>query len=270
MGKAFILSSLKNVMKKEAVIVLSILLLALLSPSLIAAPQDSSSQSNVYQEGQVNQSLSDLGTTVKKLDVYTEKEIDVPRPLAIIFKLEEKVSLSRLIITLGVFIIILLSFVEIMKSFGPFSEGTATIIGVILTMILTVTGSVKNISIYLGNLGQSLEFLQESSLGLLGFLIIIMVAFRLLFHSVLKRFQRLKQKEKAQEEGSRLGAIMGTFGALLNVFKKVGSKTQEEGSPYYTGYGSGSGKKFWTPGKILIAILIVLAISYIVITYLKS
>ena len=226
MGKAFILSSLKNVMKKEAVIVLSILLLALLSPSLIAAPQDSSSQSNVYQEGQVNQSLNDLGATVKKFDVYTEKEINVPRPLAIIFKLEEKVSLSRLIITLGVFIIILLSFIEIMKSFGPFSEGTATIIGVILTMILTVTGSVKNISIYLGNLGQSLAFLQESSLGLLGFLIIIMVAFRLLFHSILKRFKHLKEKEKAKEAGWAIGTAVATMNTVKRALSWIGKKVE--------------------------------------------
>ena len=239
-------------MKKA--IIFSLAIIMILAPSMVLAEE-------LPKEGDVNEKLGDLGETVDRFDKYVEKQITLPerlqKPAEILLKLEATLPVSLLITTLAVLLIFLLAFTDIMRSFGPFSERTSVLVGILLVILLSVTGTIKNISFYLFNIGKKFQFLQNSEAGTLGFAVVIILAIGLLAHSLLKRFRRLKEKQKAQEEGAKMGATLGTMSSLVNMFKKVVSITEKNDSPYYTGE-----KPKLSVVKIVILVLIALLIIW--------
>ena len=211
-------------MKKE--IVFALFFVIIMSSSLVLAVEP-------YKEGDVNKTLGNLGKTVDKFDTYAEKQITLPerlqKPAEILLKLEATLPVSLLITTLAVLLIFLLAFTDIMRSFGPFSERTSILVGFILVILLSVTGTIKNISFYLFNIGKKFQFLQNSEAGTLGFVVVLVLAIGLLAHSLLKRFRRLKEKQEAEEEGFSMGLALGTINSIKKAFSWMGGAAEEKG-----------------------------------------
>ncbi len=222
-------------MKKAGVLLLFLILFSIFF-NLASAQEgnidekDANSEDETIDKEDVKEETSEIKSKIQdrtqKLDDAVDREITLSEPfqtLARIFlRVEEKVSLSFLIISLSLLIFFLIYLIQIIKTFSPFSEEASLALGITLTIILSVLGVINVIANFLIFISQKLKFL--SSAGNAATLVsIILFILVLLFvgKKIMKPFRQHKEIEKAQEEGIKAGADLTFVDHVRNMLGKL-------------------------------------------------
>ena len=160
---------------------ISVLLIILISLTLFTSFA-------LAQENQYDKTNKINITGVKeKTNSLVDKEIIIPENLQtitkILFRVEEKATVSLIIIIALIWIILFImlkSILEIMPFFdkkigGSFIEiSTSTIASIAITTLIGLGGVIKSFAIFFLNIGKSFQFLEEWSAGFLLFMMIFL------------------------------------------------------------------------------------------------
>jgi len=160
---------------------ISVLLIILISLTLFTSFA-------LAQENQYDKTNKINITGVKeKTNSLVDKEIIIPENLQtitkIFFRVEEKATVSLIIIIALIWIILFImlkSILEIMPFFdkkigGSFIEiSTSTIASIAITTLIGLGGVIKSFAIFFLNIGKSFQFLEEWSAGFLLFMMIFL------------------------------------------------------------------------------------------------
>lgn len=196
-------------MKKGAIILLSIIFI-----SLTASIVNSTSPN--YEEDTDATGITDaqmqegIENFKEQTNPFVEKEIEIPEKLEtitkVLFKFESPITVSQAIIATMLFIFLVLFFIDIMKSFSPFQEQTAVLMGILLALIISMIGILKSFTIFLLNLGGQSKFLENWSAGALVFIAILIVIIAVIMLKLLRVIKEHQGLAKAYERGAKAGA----------------------------------------------------------------
>lgn len=151
----------------------------------------------------------------------TEREIPsklVPL-VKLFFRYGETITVSQAIISLMILVFLAVLFIEVM-AFGPFSENTQKIIGVILALLAGMIGVIKSLTNLLLNIGGQFTFIENWSAGSLTFAAIILVALAVLLLKVSRMIKRTKGINQAFERGAKVGADLAYTEAQREVMSR--------------------------------------------------
>jgi hypothetical protein len=204
--------------------VLFIFVIFLLVQSVVA--ENSAGQSLlVNNSSDIGAPLEDFRGVVEKTDGLFEKEYVLPtriQPIiGTLFRFGDSVTISEAIIALMLLLLFAFSFISIMKDFGPFSENTATWIGLLVALIVSMVGLVKSLTIFLLNLGGRLAFIEDWSAGALLFSGLLIVVIYVVGGKLFKAFARSRGLEKAFSKGTQAGALLAQQKAQSEAFEKI-------------------------------------------------
>lgn len=166
----------------------------------------------------------------ERADKIAEQPIEIPekyklRDIAkILFKIDSPAPLNLLMITGILFIIFYALFADIFEAFSPFSTGVATMLGICITLIVSIIGITKSVSLFLLDVGSGVAFLEKNNILNIFFIIIILIILLLLITKTTKWAKTKKEKQKSEEAGTELGIAAATMKAVLRPFAWIGSK----------------------------------------------
>lgn len=215
--------------KKIGVLLVFILLLTSLVLAQIGNDtNETDSNISIDKEG-IKEGLKEATSKIaSKTDPIVEKEIEIPERLQtlakILFGIEDKSSVSALVISFLVWLLFLLLFTNILMYWSLFSKEVAFAAGVILTIIMAALGIVKNISVFLINIGSYFKFLEHWSAGALGFGVVLILIIAFIIMRIGKYFREQAGITRAHEEGIEVGAELGFLQRLREMFSKVGKE----------------------------------------------
>ena len=175
--------------------------------------------------------LTNLAIAAEKTDAQNaslnvnsalEKEIQVPDSLQLIIKvlfgIERTISISLLILVLTIWLFSFLFFANVLK-LTPFFKGwTIWPAAAGVTILIALSGVIKNISLFLLNAGDSFAFLAKLGAGALLLIIVIIIVIAVFSLKVLNALRKKIEKEQAQEEGSRIGTTIGMVEKMKEMF----------------------------------------------------
>ena len=176
------------------------------------------------EEQDFDQSLTDARkATLKALEERTnkvaEKPIDLPKFLEPVVKtlirLEEPITLSNLIIATALFVLFAIIFIDIMRLFSPFSQLTSSVVGLILTVILSAIGVIKSLTEILIEKGNPLKFIAGWSAGALFFWFIIIIAAIILVRYWSQFLQQRKLLKEARTQGIQSASVLTLAKAFM-------------------------------------------------------
>lgn len=158
-------------------------------------------------------------------NVALDKQIDLPdwtQVIArILFGVEDKITLSKFIILLAVWIMLFLMILNIVKIMPFFKEGPIKVIASItITIIIAITKVMITLSNALLSFASSLKFFQDWSAGALFFSIFVVLV---VFFIIIKISNKISTKMQIGEaEGAGLEAGKGL--SIMRVVSKVFNK----------------------------------------------
>lgn len=196
-----------------------ILVLALLIFSITSVFAADEIQGPDVQE--VNESISKLNSFSDKLTSVTEKPINIPdnlKPIVkAVFRFEDEITVSTLVISIMLLILLVLFFTNMVQIFSIFSPMTSAIIGIILTLTLSMTGVLKSTTIWLLNAGSHFSLLESIGAGWFLFAVLGIIIFTIIILKVLGTIKEIEEKKKAEN----IGFFLGTRIALTDTLTKT-------------------------------------------------
>jgi hypothetical protein len=241
-------------MKKAGVFIfLVILLLAFISAQAPSDPVGTVGPPAPPNASGLNQNVDQARATGSKINQQAEdlieREIDIPNTGAVGFAArfvfgirENKVTMQFLVMLLMIWIIFLVFIIGIMKTFSMFSEAISFILGVAFMVILVNLGFIGPITQFFISAAGFLGPFGKSTIGQLIIGLIALIVIWGLLRSFLRWWRRKRQKEKAHEEGIKIGADLGFLAYLRKVFGSVsGVASYKVRKPIKTSGGSAWG-----------------------------
>ncbi len=205
---------------KRGVIAL-ILAVLILNSFLVIAQQDA--QNNEDEKTILPENAKEeLEKATSKTNQALEKEIEIPSyiqiPIKIIFGIERTISISLLIIVLAIWLFSLLLFANILKLTPFFKNWTAWPAAIGITILIALSGVIKNIALFLLNTGDLLSFLAKWSAGVLLLIVTIILLIAFISLKMLKKLREKLEIEQAKEEGTQIGATLGFAQKMREMF----------------------------------------------------
>lgn len=169
-----------------------------------------------------NKKVLDTKNITSKLNERIDKEIQVPAGLQllikIIFGIEKTISISLLIIVLCIWLFSFIFIANILK-LTPFFKGWIAIpAGICITILIALSGAIKNIALFLLNFGDSFAFLAKWGAGAVLLIMVAILAITFVATSLLKKLRKKLEREEAQEEGSKMGLTIGMMAKFKEMF----------------------------------------------------
>jgi len=167
----------------------------------------------------------DLKKGLANSDKFLENQIKIPEalqtPAKIIFGLEDNAPLNLFIISLMIWLIIIVSFIDILTTYSSFSKPVAAMIGLLISIIAAASGVVKSISLFLVDATSQVKFIE--SLGILGFIILIVIILILfvIMHTINRHYKYKKEISDAEEEGIKAGSALSFTNMMRKMFGKL-------------------------------------------------
>src|SRR3989344_4063698 len=187
-------------MKKELIVIVFVLLISV-SFSIV-------SSQNEDKEG-----LGNVGDELKSgSEGLLSQEIEIPVylkiPSRIVFGLKEdsKVDLQTFVIMLALWVFLLLVIHSILD-ITPFSGEWKSWVGAVLvTLLISLTGAVRSVSVFFFNLGNIFGILEKWSILKITFSIVLLVAIFFASSFLLRILKESMKVGKAVSEGMQAGA----------------------------------------------------------------
>lgn len=202
-----------------------LVLLLLILPYVIAedAPANTSNSTQVDVAGAVNT----FKNKVEGADNLFEKEQEIPANIQpfvkILFRFDGTITVSQSIIALMLLIFFAVFFIDILQSFGPFTENTAKIGGLVLVLIFSMIGSIKSLTSLLLNIGGQFSFLENWSAGALTFAVVLIIIVFIVGGKLFKAFARAHGLETAFQRGTKVGADIAFVEGQKKITEKMGN-----------------------------------------------
>jgi len=221
----------KNARINFLIVIIVIMIIIAVTMAISKGYEDSSKKTPtrlINESEETDQSQGKVIKITEEADKIAEQQIEIPdkyklKEIAkVLFKIDSPAPLNLLIIA-GVLSIIFYSlFADIFDAFSPFGKGTSIILSVCITLIASIIGVIKSISVFLINARSHIKFLENySSLG--SFLIVTaIIVFWAIIAGFLKDIKIYKEKLKAKIEGAEAGTGLGFIKELKNAFAKMG------------------------------------------------
>lgn len=237
-------------MKK--VVPVCVLLVILMMPIINAAEPN---QNLDDQFNKVNQTTSEL---VQKdpFNKYLSEEIKIPssleKPARILFKLDSNTSVSQLIIIVLLTLLMTVMLIDIMKAFSPFSESTSIFAGLILTVIMSVSGVLKIFTDSFLSLSGKIRLLENWQTGAFSFTAFIFIMIFLIVARIMKEIRKMKEKNKKLEAGAKIGSSIAANDIEREAYSEVSKAASSSSSKWWNPSNWFKGKKedlYYSPPK---------------------
>ena len=215
---------------KRGIIAIVLFVLLISSFAIVIAPEDDQANPSDDKNNNLNISAKagEVGAGVKAAaEGVLEKEIEIPDalqiPVRIVFgiKKDETITLERLIVLVAVWIMFFVLISEILKIAPILNKQWQSYIGgVIVTILIAITGTMNSLAIFFFNFGNMFEWMEK--LGPFSIFISLIIVAMIFFFGmkILKLFEDRLKLSKAQETGESIGRL----GAIA----KVAEESMEE------------------------------------------
>lgn len=198
-----------------------IITLILLAPITLssAATEDEQAQTNL------NESATKLRELTDKADNLVEKPLALPdwagKIIQVLTRFELPVTYSQAIIAIALILLVAVIFVDIMRLFSPFSPGTATMIGIIMTVIMSTLGMIRYITFGLLDAGKSFQVLEKFSTGFLAFWVLLALLLMFIINKVFKRAREYELIQRARREGVEMASWQALGRSFMDTFASM-------------------------------------------------
>lgn len=227
-------------MKRSVVLCLVLIMLSLLFVSMLVYAQDQAvDNSGNAGPDTLTQTAAQAGNNLKNLtgnltgslndrtEDLLERSIVLPGWLkmlsSVLFGLEEGVSIQRVIVIFGVFIMLFIFILSILDTFGVFpTKFVQVLISFGVAGLISMSGAVKFMADLLIDVIDSIKFVSEMSSAILFFSIIILFVMVIGVRILLKAIKKHRTLAKAEESGREIGETVNISKNINDVVEKVG------------------------------------------------
>jgi len=162
-------------------------------------------------------SFREASNKILSQDVTIPENLQTPARMVFGLNIGEQIDFQIFVILFALLVILLLVVHEILEIIPIFGSGVKSWIGaIIVTLLASVTGTLKQTALFFFDIGGYVQFLKDW--GILRFLVVLIFLIILVYYGFFRLLRKIKREEE-EIKAEQAGLKVGIGAALTRMFK---------------------------------------------------